>query len=121
MASTAAAQATLCRLRRDIARIEGRLAEAERLVLDALPAGTGEPSAASGSADRAPDHAFLCDPAGLRPRRRRGRVRLGATALDRILGGGLPLATLHEIRAGESRDGGAAAGFASALLARLST
>jgi protein ImuA len=44
---------------------------------------------------------------------------LGLPALDKILGGGLPLATLHEIRAGECRDGGVASGFALALMSRL--
>jgi protein ImuB len=104
MAATATAQAELCRLRQDIARLEGRLAEADRLVLDPAEA-VGSPA---GVAD------------GLRPRVRRGRVRFGVAALDGIVGGGLPLAALHEIRARESRDGGAAAGFVMALLARLS-
>ena len=58
-------------------------------------------------------------PQDFRPPERRGRLRLGFAALDTILGGGLPLATLHEIRARESRDGGAASGFALALIARL--
>ena len=39
--------------------------------------------------------------------------------MDRILGGGLPLGTLHDVRAAESRDAGAAAGFVLALVARL--
>ncbi len=98
MAAIAAAQAELCRLRRDIARIEGRLAEADRVVLDHVP---------------------RLDRASLKPRDRTGRLRLGFDALDRILGGGLPLATLHDIRAGESRDVGAAAGFVLALASRL--
>jgi protein ImuA len=55
----------------------------------------------------------------LRHHQRRGRLRLGVAGLDTTLGGGVPLATLHEIRAGESRDGGAAAGFALAIVARL--
>jgi protein ImuA len=92
MALPLAAQAELSRLRRDIARAEGRLADADRLNLD--------PAASSGSAES-------------------GRVSLGIAALDNILGGGLPLATLHDVRAAESRDGGAAAGFAMAMLARL--
>jgi protein ImuA len=46
-------------------------------------------------------------------------VPLGVERLDAALGGGLPLAALHEIRAEESRDGGAAAGFALALAARI--
>lgn len=39
--------------------------------------------------------------------------------LDAALGGGLRLAALHEIRSGESRDAGAATGFAVAVLSRL--
>ena len=97
MAPTSAARAELCRLRRDIARLEGRLVEADRLVL-------GGPSSGR--------QAFEM---GLR----RGRLSLGLSPLDRMLDGGLPLATLHEIRAGEMRDGAAAAGFVTALLARL--
>ena len=105
MAVTAAAQAELCRLRRDIARIEGRLAEPDRLVLDSAagPAGA-EPAVPA---------------AGPRPYERRGRLRLGLPPLDAFLAGGLPLSTLHEVRAGESRDGGVAAGFVLALAAHL--
>jgi protein ImuA len=100
MEPTPAARAELCRrLRRDIASLEGRLAEADRLVLDA-----------AASRDAA---------SGMRPRTRRGRLNLGVPALDALLGGGVQLATLHEIRARETRDGGAAAGFVMALLARL--
>jgi protein ImuA len=58
-------------------------------------------------------------PAGLRQRERQARVPLGIAALDKAIGGGLHLAALHEIRARESRDGGAAPGFASALIVRL--
>jgi protein ImuA len=47
------------------------------------------------------------------------RLAFGAPALDERLGGGLPLAALHEVRADASRDGGAAAGFVLALAARL--
>jgi len=99
MAMNNAAQAELCRLRRNIARIEGRLlAGRERLSLDS---------------------AFPDDTAGLGPRERPVRLPLGLAALDAVLGGGLPLAALHEVRASESRDGGAASGFALALVARL--
>ena len=119
MAVKAAARAELCRLRRDIARIEGRLAEADRLVLDSAGA---EPSGRVTGMYASPETGrggALPRAAPFRPRDRRGRLRLGFDALDRMLGGGLPLATLHEIRARESRDGGAAAGFALALVARL--
>ncbi len=102
MAINATAHAELSRLRRDIARIEGRLADAERLTLDSAPALDAQAEAE-----------------GLRERRHRARLRLGVAALDAAMGGGLPLAALHEIRAAESRDGGAASGFAQALSARL--
>src|SRR5687768_5517252 len=101
MAVTAEVWAELCRLRRDIARIEGRRAAADRFVLDC---------AASGARLTASD---------FRPRERRGWLRFGVPTLDDVLGGGLPLATLHEIRVAESRQAGAAAGFVMALLARL--
>src|SRR4051794_1448149 len=103
MDSTLAARADLCRLRRDIARLEGRL-DADAATL------------ASGLAR--PHRGFHLDPANpayFGPRRRPKRLRLGVAALDESIGGGLSLATLHEIRACESRDGGAAAGFALAL------
>ncbi len=105
MTIPAVVHAELCRLRRDIARIEGRLAEEDRL----------------------PDAVFSPpDPLVLRtagePRaggKSRGRLALGIAALDAVLDGGVPLAALTEIRAGQSRDGGAASGFALALVARL--
>jgi protein ImuA len=105
MAMNAAARAELCRLRRDIAAIEGRLAEDDRLALG---------PAAADPADRALS-AAKDGPAG----EGRPRLLLGIPALDAMIGGGLPLAALHEIRASESRDGGAAAGFVLALAARL--
>src|SRR5688500_17846545 len=101
MAVTAELRAELCRLRRDIARLEGRRAADDRLVLDYAVSGGG---------------AAVCE---LQPRERRGRLCLGIPGLDDILGGGLPLATLHEIRVVQSRQGAAAAGFVMAVLARL--
>lgn len=47
------------------------------------------------------------------------RLPLGIPELDRRLGGGLPLAALHEIRSDETRGSGVATGFAAALLTRL--
>jgi protein ImuA len=44
---------------------------------------------------------------------------LGPPGLDRLLGGGLQRGALHEIRAAETRESGAATGFAAALLARI--
>ncbi|MEX2318648.1 MAG: hypothetical protein WD626_02270, partial [Bauldia sp.] len=45
----------------------------------------------------------------------------GIARLDRILGGGLRRAALHEIRSGESRDAAAATGFAVGVLSLLTT
>ncbi len=166
MALTSAAHAELCRLRRDIARMEGRLAEEGRLVWDATRtvcalsgvAGSGvsgaqgakantsgaigvsgtrsaEPNAhgmlslGGGASEAAANEAAVrpivepaqetTGPLSLAPRARRGRLKLGAARLDAALGGGLPLAALHDIRADESRNGGAAAGFVLALAAQL--
>jgi protein ImuA len=47
------------------------------------------------------------------------RLTFGVEAVDLRLGGGLPLAALHEIRCDETRAGGALTGFAAALLVRL--
>lgn len=92
MAAQAVAREVLCALRRDIAKIEGRLAE--RLE----PAGT--------------DMIVL----------RRGGVagpqlRTGAPGFDAALGGGLPMSGLTEIHGSQTRDAGAVAGFALALAA----
>ena len=101
MAITSAAQTEFSRLRRDIARIEGRLVEAERWLDSSLgSAGANENLLKARKDDES-------------------RLPFGISALDSALGGGLPLATLHEIRVAESREGAAAAGFALALVARL--
>jgi protein ImuA len=92
------AQDTIAVLRRQIAAIEGRLAE--RLE---EPAADGVVVRAHGVTRRADTNSFLST---------------GAEALDRTLGGGLPLAALTEIHTAETRDAGAAAGFALALAAR---
>jgi protein ImuA len=97
MAMKAVAQAELGRLRRDIARIEGRLTE--RLALDSTP-----PSSAD---------------AGENGTHERRQLKFGIASLDSVLGGGLPLGTLHEVRAVESRESGAATGFLTALLTCL--
>jgi protein ImuA len=102
MAGNAAARAELRRLRRNIAEIEGRLAEEGQMALP--PTGAGFPAVGA-----------ITD----LETRKRNRLAFGIPRLDRILGGGLPLARLHEIRASESRDGGAAGGFIAALVARL--
>lgn len=142
MPLTVMARAELSRLRRDIARIEGRLAEASRLTLDgggraasdgaAGTAASGDSgSGESGSGKSGSGESGGAPSAPAAPAReaagegrpdigRRGRLALGPARLDAALGGGLPCAALTEIRAGQSRDGGAAAGFALALAARLS-
>jgi protein ImuA len=49
------------------------------------------------------------------------RLVFGVESVDRRLGGGLPVAALHEIRCDETRAGGALTGFAATLLARLAS
>ena len=127
MASATTARGVLCRLRRDIARIEGRLAEADRLAFVSEGQGISENpgvSEGSGGADGGVGEDFgatagqsggpMMPAAGLA-----ARFSLGLPALDAVLGGGLARAALHEIRAAESRDEPAASGFALALVARL--
>jgi len=109
MASAATARGVLCRLRRDIARIEGRLAAADRLAF-ASEGGVGEDSDAVAGQSGGP----VLPAASLAE-----RFSLGLPSLDAVLGGGLARAALHEIRAAESRDEPAASGFALALVARL--
>ena len=127
MASAATAREVLCRLRRDIARIEGRLAEADRLAFVSEGRGDSEGQGVSGSfaaaeggvsgnfgADAGQSGGPTMPAAGLV-----ARFSLGLPALDAVLGGGLAGAALHEIRAAQSRDAPAASGFALALVARL--
>jgi protein ImuA len=94
MAANAMAQETLCALRRDIARIEGRLAER-------LEPPTGTPVEAGIVLRRG----AIAGPL----------LSTGAEHFDTALGGGLPLAALSEIHGKETRDAGAVAGFALAL------
>jgi len=114
MASAATARAVLCRLRRDIARIEGRLAEADRLAFVSEDLGVSEGLGGSESADAERSDGPIMPAGGLA-----ARFSLGLPALDAVLGGGLARAALHEIGAAESRDEPAASGFALALVARL--
>ncbi|NNU81178.1 DNA repair protein [Halovulum dunhuangense] len=67
------------------------------------------------------DAASLLDRLSLSPRPGRGvtRLGLGLPAPDARLEGGLALGALHEIRAAEARDIGAATGLVVALLAGL--
>ena len=102
MAESAVARGTVFALRREIARIEGRLAE--RLEAE-------RPLDASAKASLV--------------LRRNGMVSLelletGAAAFDAALGGGIPLAALTEIHTLQTRNAGIAAGFALALVSILS-
>ncbi len=90
-------QIVLERLRDDIARLEGRLAEEARLSL--TPAEDPETE----GQDPAPSR--------IQP--------LGVPRLDAMLGGGLATGSLHEIRSAETRDAASAAGFLIALMTRL--
>ena len=98
MAGHSAVQAELSDLRRQIARIEGRLADEDRLAKTLVSQGL------------APQRSWG-------PRERAGRLALGVPALDRLLGGGIPLSGLGEIRAAETRDAASGAGFLLAILA----
>jgi protein ImuA len=55
----------------------------------------------------------------LAPRRGAPTLPFGIPEIDGMLAGGLRRAALHEISAAESREAGAATGFAAAILARL--
>lgn len=97
-------QAMLTALRHEIATIEGR------------PAGFDEDSPRS--FERSAQEEQRAE-GGLGRRDHGRRVTFGVEALDEQLGGGLPLAALHEIRCEETRESGAQTGFAVALLARI--
>ena len=92
-----ASRTVLERLRDDIARLEGRLAEEARLSL--------APATDPKTQDQDPA------PCRIQP--------LGTPRLDAMLGGGLATGSLHEIRSAETRDAASAAGFLIALITRL--
>ena len=95
MAQQAVAREMLCALRQDIARIEGRLAERlEQPDADVTVLRRG------GTAIR--DEALIVT---------------GAETFDNALGGGVSKGALSEIHGKQTRDAGAAAGFALALCA----
>ena len=100
MATNAATQGTVFALRHKIAKIEGRLAE--RLE---------QRDAAAGPDVVLRHHGIAAAGDGLLP--------TGVEDLDRALGGGLPRAALTEIHGTETRDAGAAAGFALALVSLI--
>lgn len=87
-------------LRRQVALLEGR----PQPVL--VPAYAPEGDRGGSSALRSPAQGSRFLPLGLAP-------------IDRMLGGGLALGTLHEIRSAEIRAAGAAHGFVAGLIARL--
>jgi len=97
MATPAAARDAVFALRREIARIEGGLAE--RLA-------------------RPDDDAVVLRGSG-RVLGAADRLATGVAALDEALGGGLPKAALTEIHGRQMRDAGAAAGFVLALAGLL--
>ncbi|WP_245428530.1 ImuA family protein [Kumtagia ephedrae] len=94
MAAHAVAQDLVRTLRHQIAKIEGRLAER----LDERQEAASQELDATGGKDMLP---------------------IGVQRLDAALGGGLPASGLAEIHGHASRDAGAAAGFALALVRLL--
>lgn len=100
MVASTAAQETIVSLRRQIAAIEGRLADR----LD-VPEEDAE-------ADRMVVRANgIARPGGL--------FASGIKGLDHVLGGGLPLAALTEIHSSKTRDAASVAGFALGLLSKV--
>ncbi len=106
MVASAVVQDTVAVLRRQIAAIEGRLAERLEQPADAP---------VDGMLVRADGVALKGDGVA-----RRGEAMLatGASAFDRALGGGLPSGALTEILGAQTRDAGAVSGFVLALAAR---
>lgn len=102
MATSAVAREAVFALRKEIARIEGRLAE----TLDEPPAPGVEPE------DR-----WVVRHQG-RPDRL-AVLQTGSGRLDAALGGGVPRAGLAEIHGAQTRDAGAVSGFALGLVAQL--
>lgn len=98
MASTAVARETVFALRREIAKIEGRLAE--RLEAPGEPLDIVRRVGGSASTGQT-------------------LLSTGARRLDMALGGGLQANGLTEIHTSETRDAASAAGFAMALCARM--
>lgn len=100
MATNAVAREAVCALRREIARIEGR-----------LPERFESPVTAPAQKDE-----MLLRRSGLPSSAQ--TLTTGAASLDAALGGGLPLGALTEIHGRQTRDAGAVAGFTLALCAR---
>jgi protein ImuA len=104
MVRHAVARETISALRREIAKIEGVLAD--RLAAPPGPAGD------------AGDTLLRCNGQAVATGRS-PLLRTGAKTFDAALGGGLPRTGLVEIHGGETRDAGAVAGFALALASLL--
>ena len=103
MAEAAVARGKVFALRREIARIEGRLAERlEPVRQDGGDAGGGTESPMLVRRDGTAEPDIL---------------PIGAEALDRPLGGGLPLGALTEIHGARMGDTGAVSGFALGMAA----
>jgi protein ImuA len=101
MATCAVARETVFALRRQIAKIEGKLCE--RLETPAI----GHPDTAERADLTVVRRGGVADGEVL--------LRTGSDGLDAALGGGLPKAALTEIHGDQTRDAGAAAGFMLAL------
>lgn len=108
MVNRAVARDTVFALRHQIAKLEGRLAETLDAPAPDTRGGVGEEALGQGLILRSNGIARSADV-----------LLTGVPAFDEVLGGGLPLAALTEIHAGEMRDAGAAAGFVLALTSLL--
>lgn len=109
MAQAALAREGLFALRREIARIEGRLAERLELPVFDPRSIPGEGKAVPNAGD-----AMVVRRSGIAGP---ALLPLGVPALDDPLGGGVPLAAMTEIHGAQMRDAGAVAGFALGLAA----
>ncbi len=122
-ASVSMAGEAFARLRRRIAEIEEAMPagadEAEPRPPKALRRASGVAALAELAPGTLSAGLAVTEPNPFAPRRAGTLLPFAVPAVDHLLGGGLRRAALHEIRAAESRDAGAASGFAAALLARL--
>ncbi|MGE0280771.1 MAG: hypothetical protein AB7P20_09190, partial [Rhizobiaceae bacterium] len=108
MASSAVARETFLALRREIARIEGRLTNRLEMPADSI---TTQPSSAFVSG-------MILRRAG-EAQDETTHIATGVERLDAYLGGGLPKAVLTEFYGAETRNAGAVAGFMLSLLSLL--
>ncbi len=110
MAANALAREELLSLRRQIAKIEGRLAD--RLELPVASLGEVRPTGRPDGEIELPALLLRRDGAA-----EAGLLPIGIEALDAPLGGGLPRAALTEIHGPQMRDAGAVSGFALGMAA----